>query len=162
MLFLPLDDEKRKAARGNLSNASSAMRASRCSDGATFRTSRAHAAILRGAACRRSGRSSSVAAPRYPMTASLERKLVRHPQTRDQRSARFARPDATRSCFTSAASRPSPSFTKVSSSRRRFREFFPDLIDPGSGDRAGDGASALLHQHVPELGSRAPVSLRRP
>ena len=56
---------------------------------------------------------------------------------------------------------PRRSSTRASSSRTRFREFYPDLIDPGDDDRARDGASAVLDQHVPELGPRASVPLHR-
>ena len=38
--------------------------------------------------------------------------------------------------------------------------FFPDLARSGGRIRAGAGALALQHQHVPELGARAPVPLR--
>ena len=40
-------------------------------------------------------------------------------------------------------------------------EFFPDLHRSRIEDRTRDGPSALLHQHVPELGPRASVSLHR-
>ena len=39
--------------------------------------------------------------------------------------------------------------------------YFPDLQRSADGDGARAGALALQHQHVPELGSRASVSLRR-
>ena len=40
--------------------------------------------------------------------------------------------------------------------------YFPDLVDDARRVGAGDGALALLDQHLPELGARAPVPLRLP
>ena len=39
--------------------------------------------------------------------------------------------------------------------------FYEDLRNPLTEIRAGAGASALLHQHVPVVEARAPVSLHR-
>ena len=41
-------------------------------------------------------------------------------------------------------------------------EYYPDLADPRDGVGAGDGAPALLDQHVPDVGPRASVPLRLP
>ena len=40
--------------------------------------------------------------------------------------------------------------------------YYPDLQDAAGQDRARARPLALLHQHVPELGARAPVPLHRP
>ena len=108
-------------------------------------------------ASRSCGRCSSSAA-RIARTTGLRAQALRHPQARAMRkSARRSR----------TASGICPSLScrtmiyKGHAHARAGRTVFPRPARPGHGDRAGAGAFALLHEHLPELGALASVSLHR-
>ncbi len=160
MLFLPLDDDKRKAAEAIVERV---VR----DEGLTILGWRdiPHIPSACGDIARRGmpafrqvfiGKRRLDARCGLRSSASSMSSANARPTKRSPRSG-----CAIRSCSTSAVCRAITIVYKGQLISTQIPEFFPDLIDPEAGQRACDGASALLHQHLPELGPRASVSLRR-
>ena len=98
--------------------------------------------------------------PRQPRPRRLRAQALHHPQepaaTPSARSA-----SRTRAISTCRRSRTAPSSTRACCSPSRWAPFYRDLHRQALRLGAVPRAPALLHQHLPDVGPRAPVPLHR-
>ena len=118
------------------------------------------ARLARAVDAGRSARSSSARRRDADDQDALERKLYVIRKRVEQLRARV-RACRDPSASTCRACRRARSSTRACCCPSRSRAFYPDLTDPTFDERAGAGAPALPHQHVPDLGARASVPLHR-
>ena len=152
--FLPQDEEQARGARGSCSRTPSRPRASAWSAGATCRSTRTTSASR--PATSRPYIKQLVVAARASSSGdqdAFERKLYVI-----RRVAELAAgPELVIPSFSSRTI-----VYKGMLTAPQLLGFYPDLQDPRAEERAGARPLALLDQHVPELGARAPVPADRP
>ena len=160
---LPADRPRRAAPPASTcSSRSSARRGRRSSAGATVPTDNSMTRPDRAAG--RAGHQPALHRPRPPTVADDDRlraQALRHPPARrDTRSASSDMPRR-RSFYVPSLSCKTHRLQGDAQLPTSCAAFFPDLRDDRRRVGAGAGPLALQHQHLPELGARAPLPLHR-
>ena len=89
----------------------------------------------------------------------LRAQALRHPPARAPRRPPARRSPRRRSFYVASLSSPDDRLQGHAQLPTSCAQFYPDLQDDRGRVGAGAGALALPHQHLPELGARAPLPL---